>query len=394
MRKKLLVIPSWYPTKENPSIGSFFKEQAELMSENFEVRVLIGNANLIGRKKYLTSLSAHKNQSKCNQISKAAFFSEYSINYNDIVFLKTHKRLKRIAKAYNAVLKEFKKEAWVPDIIHAQSVINAGFIANYLGDKYKVPVLLTIHTPILATRKTNDFLRILNSTRYISTVSEYAQRMILINFPSKKVFVHGNLVDESKFTEVQSSEKNKLNIGFIGNPFHGKDPTTLIEAISKIKIPLEVNFLMPSLQGDFSVDEIKEVCKRKGILKLFKFNDEIVRNDITEFYQNQNLIISTSISETFGLVIAEALMCGVPVIATDNGGVRDIIEDGKNGIIVNLKDSNAIAEYILKIYNKEITFDPEKLRASIVSKFGREAFLAKMTSIYDEIIEQHHVTKL
>ncbi len=53
------------------------------------------------------------------------------------------------------------------------------------------------------------------------------------------------------------------------------------------------------------------------------------------FLSSADVFICTSISETFGIAIREALMCGVPVISTKNGGAEDII-NYKNGFLVNL----------------------------------------------------------
>ena len=68
-----------------------------------------------------------------------------------------------------------------------------------------------------------------------------------------------------------------------------------------------------------------------------------------------DLIILPTYEETFGLVVAEAMIMGVPVIGSDAGGVPEIIEDGKNGLMFETKNSNSLAEKILIfINNKEL----------------------------------------
>ena len=65
------------------------------------------------------------------------------------------------------------------------------------------------------------------------------------------------------------------------------------------------------------------------------------------------VVHASSIPEPFGLVIIEAMASGKPVVATAAGGVLDIIEDGKNGILVPCKDAEAMAEAILRILSDQ-----------------------------------------
>lgn len=72
-------------------------------------------------------------------------------------------------------------------------------------------------------------------------------------------------------------------------------------------------------------------------------------------------------------------MTGVPTISTKNGGAEDTI-DGTNGILVPVGDYVAIAETILALMSKDLTLDSAKMRQSVISQSGREAFLKAMTN--------------
>lgn len=398
MKKKLLILPSWYPTKENPALGSFFKEQAELMSENFDVCVLVGKANFIGRKKYFKGIF-NSSINKVEENTVKPNIKEIYFEYNDIVFINSKKRLQKTIVSYSSIVNDLVKKNWIPDVIHAQSVLNAGCIALKIANEKNLPLLTTEHIPIILknfnSEKQSVFLDTIKKTEQFSVVSNFAKRVILENFADKEVLVLGNLVDDSLFNiPLNKADNESFQIGYVGSLFYRKDPFTFIDSIAlvikenRIK-NIKINLIIAGIQGEFTLDDLQKYIKEKQIEEYCNIYTNKNRQEIAILYSQMDLVISTSISETFGLVVAEALMCGVPVIATDNGGVRDIIEPNINGIIVNLKDSNAIAKNILKIYNKEFVFESEKIRESVKIKFGRKAFLKKMTTIYNKIIADY-----
>jgi glycosyltransferase involved in cell wall biosynthesis len=101
------------------------------------------------------------------------------------------------------------------------------------------------------------------------------------------------------------------------------------------------------------------------------------------YYNKSDVFVSTSIAETFGVAQCEAMMCGVPVIATANGGIDDMISE-KNGIKIPIQDYKALAKAILQIKNKEVQFKPDEIRNSVIGKFGKDAFKNKLLEVYSK----------
>jgi glycosyltransferase involved in cell wall biosynthesis len=95
-------------------------------------------------------------------------------------------------------------------------------------------------------------------------------------------------------------------------------------------------------------------------------------------------LVSTSIAETFGVAQCEAMMCGVPVIATANGGIDDFISN-ENGIKIPIQDYEALADAIMKIKNREIVFDKNVVRNSVLNKYGSDAFSKRLKNIYKNV---------
>ena len=143
-----------------------------------------------------------------------------------------------------------------------------------------------------------------------------------------------------------------LTIGIFSRIENQKGQHLVIEAMKKIKS--NVQLLIVGHVMDISYKGVLEkLIMESDLSKFVKFiahSEKPMR--IMPFC---DLIILPTYEETFGLVVAEAMIMGVPVIGSDAGGVPEIIEDGKNGLMFETKNSNSLAEKILIfINNKEL----------------------------------------
>jgi len=112
------------------------------------------------------------------------------------------------------------------------------------------------------------------------------------------------------------------------------------------------------------------------------------RNDIPEILSALNMLVLPSLSESFGLILVEAMAAGVPVIATYSGGPEDIVEPGICGLLVAPKDSSALSKAALSILK-----NPEKAREMVSSakKRAQEIFsldtqVNKIEAVYNQLI--------
>ena len=82
------------------------------------------------------------------------------------------------------------------------------------------------------------------------------------------------------------------------------------------------------------------------------FKGQIVNRDINKYFESNDILMLTSISETWGLVIEEALFFGIPVLVSSNCGACVLIKEGVNGYIVNLNNTQSIRHIILNLDDK------------------------------------------
>ena len=109
--------------------------------------------------------------------------------------------------------------------------------------------------------------------------------------------------------------------------------------------------------------------------------------EIAKEMQKASFLVFPSEHESFGLVVAEALSCGLPVIVTDRTAPKEFVNPS-NGLLVAPNDIDAIAAAMKKMINKLDYYDAGEIRKDIVEKFGFENFGKKLFGIYKPLINK------
>ncbi|MFP5245137.1 MAG: glycosyltransferase family 4 protein [Thermoanaerobaculia bacterium] len=119
------------------------------------------------------------------------------------------------------------------------------------------------------------------------------------------------------------------------------------------------------------------------------------RNTLATVYANHTALIAPSLSETFPLAILEALACGLPIIATNTGGIPSIVTHEHNGLLVPPNDSRALAAAIDRLANDAELRQrlASNARASVLPKYSWEAVGARLAEIIGERAAPPAVTR-
>lgn len=199
---------------------------------------------------------------------------------------------------------------------------------------------------------------IVPTTKLIQEVSE------LTHYPKdriKKIF-YG--INHQRFINMPTKEEAKQNlqicnkqfvVGIIGRIDYQKGQMVALEAINKMK---NKNILL-LIVGEQTINEGKEYyqelldfIEKNNLTNRVKFID--FRTDIENIYASLDLFLLTSFSESYGLVTIEAMMSGVPIIATDVGGSIEITNQGEFAEVIKSNESNILRqkiEAVLDNYN-------------------------------------------
>jgi len=287
------------------------------------------------------------------------------------------------SRKYKKIIRDFS-----PDVVHSH-MIHANIFArlNHLSFKY-VRLICTAHNSneggklrMMAYRLTN-FLSDFNTN-----VSKEATDSLI----SKGAFNHKNLatvyngIDLSKFIffnkDINSNELSFLSVGRFNAQ---KDYPNLLHAIAIFRQNPQHKEYILKIAGDGELrPQIEELIEHLGL----KNNVTLLgrRNDIPQLMQEADFFILPSAYEGFGLVVAEAMACGAFVIATNSGGVAEVM--GDTGILVPPQNSEALAEAIKQAVDKtplEIQENNLKARQRVEELFSLEKSVQNWLKLYEQ----------
>jgi glycosyltransferase involved in cell wall biosynthesis len=141
------------------------------------------------------------------------------------------------------------------------------------------------------------------------------------------------------------------------------------------------------LEPDYKT-ELKSLIEQLGLSRYVTFTGFC--NDVPTLLKEVDIVVHPPIApEPFGLAVAEALLMGKPVIASDQGGPAEIITDGDTGVLVLPGNAKALAEKILLLLNNEDLCQNmgEKGRAMVLQRFTMERMIEELEESYLEILQ-------
>ncbi|MEG0472616.1 MAG: N-acetyl-alpha-D-glucosaminyl L-malate synthase BshA [Solibacillus sp.] len=225
-------------------------------------------------------------------------------------------------------------------------------------------------------------------TAVSNSLKQQTYELIDTNVPIEAIynFVDGNVfrpVDAGNLKEQFGIGKEERVLIHVSNFRKIKNLPDVVESFLKIRDAMPAKLLLvgdgPEKQRVLEI--VKESPYECDILFLGK------QENITELFAISDLKLLLSEKESFGLVLLEAMACGVPGIGTAIGGIPEVIEHGVNGYLVELGDTDAVANYaieLLKDDQKLAVFRQSALDA-VQNKFHQDSIIEQYEQIYERL---------
>ena len=401
-RNKLLVLPSWYPRPDDKINGSFFQEQAKLVTDRFDVKVLLFRfasrpsfrallktpRQTVGEWLHFILQGKTRIQLPDDEVFTHPPLIEYGMR---IIGLTARQRYQQRVEAYLEALDELMASGWQPDLVHAHSVSLGGLVAKRIKEVHGIPYVITEHMPF-ALCNYPEYMRddikgaFRNADTVLSLGYDKVRQLGMSDIDAEPNLIF-NLVDESVFNKLCAAyvPGQPLKLISIGAASHLKDHRTLLRALVVLMergVPFTLTLIGLKAWGGL-YDDTLDFIRGHGLESVVTVIDRIDRAEVCDYLAAHHVYLMTSIAEGFPVSVLEALACGLFVVATRHGGTEDILTP-ETGAVVEIKNHQKIADRLEDIYRGRLRYDPQTIRDHVVAICGNDAFKRRLVGYYEK----------
>jgi len=366
-QKNVLVTTTTFPRWENDTTPSFVYELSQRLSGKYKIIVLAPHCKGAKKIENIGNLKVIRFiYFKPERLQKLCYGGGIIPNMRASYLAAIQMPLLIIFEFLRSYL-IIKKEKI--EIIHAHWILPQGFIGILLKKIFKLPILVTIHGSDLFPLKNRFFKSmqrfVIKNANFVTVNSPAARDELIKRFPeySHKIKtipmgIDTNLFNRRNLRKPSRYSKNKLLL-FVGRLSDQKGLQYLIDSLQEVIRHYPNVKLLIIGEGAY-----KKFLIDKSISKSVELNIEFLgplsHKDISYYYNIADIFVMPSLSnetgtESLGLALLEAMASGCAVIGTNVGGIPYIVKNGRNGVLIQQKNSYELSKAIITLLN-----DPKK----------------------------------
>jgi glycosyltransferase involved in cell wall biosynthesis len=281
------------------------------------------------------------------------------------------------------------------EIIHAHTSYLDGTAALALNQKFGTPYLITEHTGPFCLLTENKLIRdktvqALVGARKVFCVSSSLARDVSAVLPEaerSKLEVLHNGVDAALFYPPPRWEPDPQRPRFLAviSLDENKNPLLLLDAFRRLRQELPGAQLDIVGQGPLYA-QVAEAIRHEGLSESVALLGYRTRSEVARLMRDGcDALVLPSNTETFGVVIIEALACGKPVVSTDCGGPRDVVTSPEVGVLCPVQDAQALADGLRQVAANLRSYRPEAIRRHAVERFDYFSLASRLAEEYEQI---------
>ncbi|MDN3432660.1 glycosyltransferase [Pseudoalteromonas sp. APC 3907] len=362
---KILIIPYNYPTKENPNRAIFIQDQVEMLRNEGCCVAVLG-----GIPKTLNDIFNSRNLKFGRLSSENWLISLPAIRgmgfLNNIIQLFIGKW----------IFKRYLSRNSIPDVVHVHNSSSAE-LALWVKKKYKIPFVVTEHSSLMWSRHNKlSSLVFKESKANIAVSKKFAQH--LSKQYNEKFYYIPNVVDTSYFQPIHSSNFNVDDAIFVsvGNLTENKNHRLAIKALKNLVIRFKDIKLFIAGEGP-ERQSLERLISELGLCNNVFLLGKLPRNEVRELLWKSDFFVLPSKSETFGVVLIEAMAAGLPILSLQNGGSESIVNSSVGFIAKDDREfTDNMAKLLVTPFNKEEIIEYARLNfsRSVVSHLLKKVY--------------------
>ena len=416
-KKRICLITNWYPTKENPYAGGFFKEQAFAMQDSFDYLVLHIHEH---KRLFLTQYLLRKLRGRdveVFRVNEEKNTVEYDIHMYYFAYLVLLEKLynfysfnirrgvcqgvgRCVSPVYQRIKRKLLEKAVVQklkesfDVLYCVDAQSESSTLQMISEVAHVPYVVAEHAPCPwpgAVLTDVDHAAMENADLFLAISQDKIRQVMMQNVHLRRIVYVGNMVDETQFALAPHQNEVKTFIIVAANSFF-KNYDLFIAIMNRLaeitEVPFKVMIVGYAANKGYSqnVEQLEEAIHNSAFARNAELIPEISHDRIHELYARADAFVMTSIQEGQPVSAMEAGCCGLPIFSTMCGGVEDYVTEDV-GRIYPIMDCEGFARGLKDFLEGKIQFDNRHIRETVVGRFGKRAFVENFTRVLQDVIE-------
>ena len=278
------------------------------------------------------------------------------------------------------------------DVLHCHAAYPQAYVASTLKRLYGIPYVVRPHgSDILPGERIRSNPRLERRARQgladadaVIAQGEFLKEVIVgLGVDENQVRVIHNGVDLSEFADAPPFSHRRPYLLALGNLSHHKGMDVLIRSYARLASP-RADLLIAGTGGE--LEALRALSNELGVASRVRFVGFVSGVEKVSLYRGAEFFVCPSRREPFANVILEAMAAGLPIVATDVGGNRQLVGSGRHGLLCRSEDVEGMAEALATLLDA-----PDRLsesRAAVpeyVARFGWERIAQEYATLYDEV---------
>ena len=291
--------------------------------------------------------------------------------------------------SFRRIFTEICQDKGVPDVIHAHFAVRNGYYAAHGLNGQDIPLVITEHDGDVLNQRLSKIekkhlQRSVDLSSAVICVSDVLKNSIEDMTGKEGIVVIPNAISSDFFYKHRNDALDRFTFISVSRLYAVKRNKLLIDAFC-LSFNQNKQVRMVIIGGGPEEAELRKHIADLSAQDQIELLGYLDRAMVIKALSQADAFVLASASETFGVVYAEALACGLPVVSTRNGGADSIVNH-ENGLLTQVDDLHELSAALTKMSNDIHTYNRDKISERAIKLYGSSSVSKKLIGVYESAI--------